>query len=120
MSKELLEILSNKTCFKLVCGAGNEDIIEIEKLVALYSAAGCKFFDLSAKPEIIDAAKAGLDYSNCHDGVSLCVSVGIQGDPHVSKAVIDELKCTGCKKCVSQCLQNAILSSSKNILVNIL
>lgn len=40
MLKELLEA---KKCFKLVCGAGNEDASEVEKLVALYSAAGCKF-----------------------------------------------------------------------------
>ena len=51
----LEELLKSNKCFKLVCGAGNEDVIEVEKLVALYSAAGCKFFDLSAKPEIVDA-----------------------------------------------------------------
>ena len=52
----LKELLESGKCFKLVCGAGNEDVEEVERLVALYSAAGCKFFDLSAKPEIINAA----------------------------------------------------------------
>ena len=47
--------------FKLVCGAGNEDVKEVEKFVALYSSAGCKFFDLSANEEVIDAAKRGLE-----------------------------------------------------------
>ena len=56
----LKDILENGKCFKLVCGAGNEDELEVEKLVRLYSSAGCKFFDLSAKPEIVDAAKRGL------------------------------------------------------------
>ena len=91
MLKELLD--SNK-CFKLVCGAGNEDALEVEKLVALYSAAGCKFFDLSAKPEIVDAAKRGLQGREGY----LCVSIGIKGDPHVRKAQIDYEKCAGCHK----------------------
>ena len=81
----LEELLKSNKCFKLVCGAGNEDAIEVEKLVALYSAAGCKFFDLSAKPEIVDAAKRGLRGKDAF----LCVSVGIKGDPHVRKACID-------------------------------
>lgn len=57
----LKELLNTKKCFKLVCGAGNEDANEVEKLVALYSSAGCKFFDLSAKPQIVDSAKRGLN-----------------------------------------------------------
>ena len=56
----LNDILQEKKCFKLVCGAGNEDISEIEKLVYLYSLAGCNFFDLCAKPEVVQAAKKGL------------------------------------------------------------
>ena len=42
----LLDIFKEKKAFKLVCGAGNEDAEEIEKLVALYSKAGCNFFDI--------------------------------------------------------------------------
>ncbi|MFQ8625863.1 MAG: LdpA C-terminal domain-containing domain [Candidatus Gastranaerophilaceae bacterium] len=93
-----------KKCFKLVCGAGNEDASEVEKLVALYSAAGCKFFDLSAKPEIVEAAKRGL---RGREGY-LCVSVGIKGDPHVRKAQIDYEKCAGCHKCEEICPQKTI------------
>ncbi len=101
MLKELLEA---KKCFKLVCGAGNEDASEVEKLVALYSAAGCRFFDLSAKPEIVDAAKCGLADREGY----LCVSVGIKGDPHVRKAQIDYEKCAGCHKCEEICPQKTI------------
>ena len=101
MLKELLE--SNK-CFKLVCGAGNEDAVEVERLVKLYSMAGCKFFDLSAKPEIVDAAKRGLEGREAF----LCVSVGIKGDPHVRKASIDSEKCVRCHKCEEICPQKAI------------
>ena len=100
----LKELLDSGKCFKLVCGAGNEDALEVEKLVALYSAAGCKFFDLSAKPEIVDAAKRGLQGREGY----LCVSVGIKGDPHIRKAQIDYEKCSGCHKCEEICPQKTI------------
>lgn len=100
----LKELLDTKKCFKLVCGAGNEDANEVEKLVALYSSAGCKFFDLSAKPQIVDSAKRGL---NGREGY-LCVSVGIKGDPHIRKAQINPGKCINCHKCEEICPQNTI------------
>ncbi len=97
-------LLKSGQCFKLVCGAGNEDAVEVEKLVALYSSAGCKFFDLSAKPEIVKAAKRGL-----RSEAALCVSVGIKGDPHVNKANIDYEKCKSCGICDRVCPQKAII-----------
>lgn len=106
----LEDLLKNGKCFKLVCGAGNEDAAEVEKLVKLYSSAGCKFFDLSAKPEIVDAAKRGLEGREGY----LCVSVGIKGDPHVRKARIDGEKCIGCHKCEEICTQKAIRNSKIN------
>lgn len=39
----------------------------------------------------------------------LNVSVGIKGDPHVSKAIIDSDACIGCGECESHCLDNAIV-----------
>lgn len=106
----LEDLLKTNKCFKLVCGAGNEDATEVEKLVKLYSFAGCKFFDLSAKPEIVDAAKRGLEGREGY----LCVSVGIKGDPHVRKACIDGEKCIGCHKCEEICPQKAIRGSKIN------
>ena len=50
----LYDIFKEKRCFKLICGAGNEDTVEVEKLVALYSDAGCNFFDVCAKKEVIE------------------------------------------------------------------
>ena len=41
----LKDLLESKHCFKLVCGAGNEDVEEIKRLVYLYAVAGCRFFD---------------------------------------------------------------------------
>ena len=95
----LKDLLDNKKCFKLVCGAGNEDAKEVERLVTIYSLAGCNFFDLCAKPEIVDAAKRGLDRAGIKEDRYICVSVGIDGDPHITKAVIDQEKCVKCGKC---------------------
>ena len=112
----LLDLFKNKKCFKLVCGAGNEDAVEVEKLVTLYSKAGCNFFDLCAKPEIVDAAKRGLKRAGITEDRYLCCSVGIKGDPHVSKATINEDLCIGCSKCTKECLQNALVPlTNKNV-----
>ena len=100
-------------CFKLVCGAGNEDAEEVEKLVTIYSLAGCSFFDLCANPKIVDAAKRGLKRAGIEDNRYICVSVGIAGDPHITKAVIDQEKCVKCGKCKVLCPHDAIIELDK-------
>ena len=103
----LKDLLETNHCFKLVCGAGNEDAEDIKRLVYLYAAAGCRFFDLSAKEEVIDAALEALEAAKVYDAY-LCVSVGIKNDPHVNKAVIDYEKCVNCGACEAACPQSAI------------
>ena len=103
----LKDLLDSKKCFKLVCGAGNEDPLQVEKLTALYAKAGCRFFDVNASLDIVNAAKRGLEFAGGDDGY-ICVSVGIKGDPHVSKAEIDYTKCIGCGQCDEICPQRAI------------
>ena len=114
----LLNLFKEKRCFKLVCGAGNEDAAEVEKLVTLYSKAGCKFFDICAKPEIVDAAKRGLERAGIKEERYLCCSVGIKGDPHINKAVIKTEKCIMCEKCTSVCMQKAIIKTAASYEVN--
>ena len=109
----LKDFLDKRQCFKLVCGAGNEDAVEVEKLVTVYSLAGCMFFDLCAKPEIVDAAKRGIERAGIKENRYLCVSVGIDGDPHITKAVIDQEKCVKCGKCKSICPHEAIIELDK-------
>ena len=109
----LKDLLDKKECFKLVCGAGNEDATEVERLVTIYSLAGCNFFDLCAKPEIVDAAKRGLERAGIKEDRYLCVSVGIDGDPHITKAVIDQTKCVKCGKCKLICPHDAIIELDK-------
>lgn len=107
----LKNLLDQKKCFKLICGAGNENVDEVEKLVAIYAKAGCHFFDLSANEKVIKAAEKGLsrvisekDLKDYH----LCLSVGIKGEPHLNKVKIDQKKCKECKKCIKICPQKAI------------
>lgn len=96
--------------FKLVCGAGNEDSESVKRLVYVYSLAGCKCFDLSARAEILDAAKEGQKLAGAGD-LTFCVSVGIKGDKHISKAYINNSSCIKCKTCLRNCPNDAIYSS---------
>lgn len=109
----LTDLLSTRRCFKLVCGAGNEDAAEVEKLVTLYAYAGARYFDLSAREDVVRAAQRALrnvKSAGIEERSFLNVSVGIKGDPHVSKALIDQERCTDCGRCKTVCLQRAISS----------
>jgi ferredoxin len=113
----LADILKKRSCFKLVCGAGNEDAAEVEKLVAVYAKAGANYFDLSARQDVVCAAKRGLERVVSKSKLKnyfFNVSVGIPGDPHVRKAVIIGQKCKVCGLCAKACPQKAI-EHKKNI-----
>ena len=103
----LKDLLETDKCFKLICGAGNEDCEEVRRLVYIYALAGCRFFDLSADEQVINSAKESLLKAGIEDAY-LCVSVGIKNDPHTNKAVIDYNKCVNCASCESICPQGAI------------
>ena len=135
-----VDLLENKTFFKLICGAGNEDCESVKRLVYVYAKAGCKVFDLSAKAEVLQSAKEGVALANS-ENVHFCISIGIRGDKHISKAevnsskcitcgnctrncpnsaiyppnLIDEKKCIGCGKCAEKCPTNAIKMYEKDI-----
>ena len=100
--------------FKLVCGAGNEDTESVKKLVFIYAKAGCKLFDISARKEILHAAQEGAKLSGM-EGIKYCVSVGIKGDPHISKALINKEKCINCGACYLICPNDAIDNIQKCI-----
>lgn len=116
----LSELLKKGKCFKLVCGAGNEDAAEVEKLVAVYAKAGASYFDLSARRDVVLAAQRGLERvipKNRRRDYFLNVSVGIPGDPHVRKASIVIEKCKVCGVCVKACLQKAIVQQQSTYVV---
>lgn len=113
-SNSLQQLLEEKKCFKLICGAGNENLDEVEKLVALYAKAGCHFFDLSASEEVLKAAQRGLVFSIPKEEQKkyyFCVSIGTKGDRHLQKARRQEGKrasCLDCEQCINICPQGAI------------
>ena len=55
-------------------------------------------------------AKEGAKLSGRTD-VKYCVSIGIKGDKHISKAKINEVKCIKCGNCVRICPNDAVYSS---------
>lgn len=112
----LKDLLDQKKCFKLICGAGNENLDEVEKLVALYAKAGCRFFDLSSNEDVLKAAQRGLDFAIPKNGQKkyhFCISIGTKNDQHIQKAEIDTEKCIGCGKCIEVCPQEAIKAKGK-------
>ena len=140
-NKELRKLLETKKCFKLICGANNENYGEITKLVSLYSSAGVRFFDINASKDALVAAKAALKNQDSF----ICVSIGTKNDPHLSKckinsnciscglckevcpqkaitiektAQINEKSCIGCKKCLNVCKNSAIDTYQKQIQID--
>ncbi len=119
--QSLIKSLENKNCIKIVCGAGNKNLDEIEKLIAVYAKAGVKFFDISADEDVIKAARNGLarvipdnELHNYH----LCCSIGLKGDVHFRKAVINKKNCMGCNECIPACLQKSIIKSHNCLQIN--
>ena len=55
---------------KLICGASNEDIVAVEDLCAIYSAAGVDYIDVAADQSIVQAARNGIKWANEVYGVS--------------------------------------------------
>ena len=110
--EQLRQIFNEKRCFKLVCGAGNEDIEEVRRLSTIYTMAGTNVLDLSANVDVVNAAKRGIEIA--YEKASLLgkdikvrpylnISIGLKGDPHIRKAIIDLKLCTECGECIKAC-----------------
>lgn len=112
-------LLATRKYFKLVCGAGNEDAEEVKRLTVLYTLAGSKGLDVSAKVNVVEHCMAGIDLAfelapklgiKLETRPFITVSVGMPGDHHVRKAFIDLDTCVHCDLCIPVCPTDAIPS----------
>ena len=80
---------------KLICGASNEDVLAIEDLCAIFSAAGVDYIDIAAEESIAKAARNGIKWSEELFGTSpgLMISISDGKDMHFRKAKFDPSKC---------------------------
>ena len=129
---------------KLICGASNEDIVAIEDLCAIYSAAGVDYIDVAADLSIVQAARKGIQWAKEAYGKSpgLMISISDGKDVHFRKAKFDslkcppncsrpcekicptsaidysgvkEVKCYGCGRCINSCPLNLISEYEYNL-----
>jgi Fe-S-cluster-containing hydrogenase component 2 len=119
----MTSLLKNRKFFKLVCGAGNEDVEEVYRLCFIYTLAGSKGFDVSANTQVVQSAMRGIDQVlECADKLNkkirirpfINVSIGMRGDPHIRKAIISD-SCTRCGACLVECYAQAISDSYRVI-----
>lgn len=110
-------LFEQRSFFKIVCGAGNEDPVDVRRLTTIYTLAGASGIDISANPEIVRSATEGIRNAEilakkwgriipCKPFIN--VSVGIAGDPHVRKGKINTDLCLMCGQCIPACEQDAI------------
>ena len=80
---------------KLICGASNEDIVAIEDLCAIFTAAGVDYIDVAAEESIAHAAKKGIEWAEkiFKNSPGLMISISDGNDIHFRKAKFDPLKC---------------------------
>ena len=115
MKKNLFETLNDKKIFKLVLGLGNKHFEKIEDLVTVYAIAGADMFDINPSKEAVEAVMRGVKKSGKNpDDFYYSISMGLSGDKHIQKCVIDKDKCKNCGQCAKKCPQNAIIAGKNS------
>ncbi len=110
---------NNKTLFKLVLGAGNECVKNVDEVVTVYAQSSVDIFDFAPNEEVINTVYDSIIKTGHKiDDFSYCASFVCDGDIHSQKAFIDEKKCNKCMKCIQTCLQGAINCNNEKIVID--
>ena len=54
------DLFDTQRYFKLICGAGNEDLEEVRRLSMIYTLSGATGMDISATPSVVEACMDGI------------------------------------------------------------
>lgn len=102
MNAFIQNALENHQFFKLICGASYRNTDFIFTLANIFSSAGAHMIDVGSKPELIQAAKKGIEASENKDRLVMA-SIGINHDVHFMRVAKNDALCDDNGFCASAC-----------------
>jgi NAD-dependent dihydropyrimidine dehydrogenase PreA subunit len=113
MHPQIKSALQAQRFFKLICGASYRNEAFIATLAQLFAEAGAHVIDVGARPELVAAARAGIEAANVPvAGLPLImVSVGINQDLHFLRVEKDFSRCDSRGLCVNACPHEVFVGS---------
>lgn len=105
--------LRERRFFKLICGASYRNTAFITSLARIFAEAGAHVIDVGARPELVQAAQAGIAAAQVPTpGLPLImVSIGINQDVHFLRVEKDFSRCQGHGRCVNACPHEVFVGS---------
>ncbi len=97
----VIEALSQRRFFKLICGGSFSDPIRLKQLIQTYSKTAISAIDISAALPVVEAAIEALE--TCAKSPLLMVSFPLDTDPHFRKIELIEENCIQCGHCIPIC-----------------
>jgi len=107
LRKQVKKALDNHRFAKVISGLGMCDPDRVRCFASLYTLAGATVIDVAAKPEVVSAAREGIDLAfEAANGQAkqiippmLMVSIGLDEDPHIGAALLHRSICASCPEC---------------------
>ncbi len=107
------QALQERRFFKLICGASYRNTEFVATLAQIFAEAGAQVIDVGARPELVEAARAGVAAAKVPvAGLPLImVSVGINQDLHFLRVEKDFKRCDERGLCVNACPHEVFVGS---------